>query len=47
MEEGAKIPEDIAELKLMELKHDPKSCEMERSPEIKKFQDGSGIFGHN
>ena len=44
MEEWAKIPEDIVELKPMELNNDPKSCEMEISPEIKKFQEGSGFF---
>ena len=27
--------------------NDPKSCKMEISPEIKKFQEGSGMFGHN
>ena len=47
MEEWAKFPEDTAELKPMELNNDPKSCKMEISPEIKKFQEGSGMFGRN
>ena len=46
-EEWAKISEDNAELKPMELKKDPKSCGLEISPEIMKFQEGSGMFGHN
>ena len=47
MEEWAKIQENIAELKPMELNNVPKSCEMEMSSEIKKFQEGSVMFGRN
>ena len=34
MEEWAPIPEDIVELKPMELNNGPKSCDMGISPEI-------------
>ena len=43
----SKIPEDVIELKPMELNNDPKSCEMKISSEIKKLQEGSGMFGDN